>query len=99
MPADFSGSCWRNGSSCASFQDCASTGIQLQNEPTTSNACSMKFASSAPLPRKKKGMGIEELNQVLCQEFHHAQSVLIVSHIRPDGDAVGSLLGLGQSLL
>ena len=43
-------------------------------------------------------MGIDALNSVLRQEFERAQSVLIVSHIRPDGDAVGSLLGLGQSL-
>lgn len=43
-------------------------------------------------------MGIEALNPVLCEEFRRAQSVLIISHIRPDGDAVGSLLGLGQAL-
>jgi phosphoesterase RecJ-like protein len=30
--------------------------------------------------------------------FASAQTVLIVSHIRPDGDAVGSLLGLGLAL-
>lgn len=30
--------------------------------------------------------------------FSEANRVLIVSHIRPDGDAVGSLLGLGLSL-
>lgn len=44
-------------------------------------------------------MGNEALNSVLRQEFHRAQSILIVSHIRPDGDAIGSLLGLGQSLI
>ena len=27
-----------------------------------------------------------------------AQSILIVTHIRPDGDAIGSLLGLGNAL-
>lgn len=32
-------------------------------------------------------------------ELDAAQSILIVSHVRPDGDAVGSLLGLGLSLL
>jgi phosphoesterase RecJ-like protein len=32
------------------------------------------------------------------QELHSAQRVLVISHIRPDGDAVGSLLGLGLSL-
>lgn len=34
----------------------------------------------------------------ITREFHLAQSVLITSHIRPDGDAVGSLLALGLSL-
>ncbi len=32
------------------------------------------------------------------QLFQAAQRVLVVSHIRPDGDAIGSLLGLGASL-
>jgi phosphoesterase RecJ-like protein len=32
------------------------------------------------------------------QELNSAQRVLVISHIRPDGDAVGSLLGLGLSL-
>jgi bifunctional oligoribonuclease and PAP phosphatase NrnA len=40
----------------------------------------------------------EALNTLLLEEFQTAQSVLVVSHIRPDGDAVGSLLGLGMSL-
>ncbi|MBG7610107.1 MAG: bifunctional oligoribonuclease/PAP phosphatase NrnA [Anaerolineae bacterium] len=30
--------------------------------------------------------------------IHQAQRVLVTSHIRPDGDAVGSLLGLGLAL-
>lgn len=33
------------------------------------------------------------------QAFADAQRILIVSHIRPDGDAIGSMLGLGQALL
>jgi phosphoesterase RecJ-like protein len=32
------------------------------------------------------------------QELDLARSVLIISHIRPDGDAIGSLIGLGLSL-
>jgi bifunctional oligoribonuclease and PAP phosphatase NrnA len=32
------------------------------------------------------------------EQIRRARSVLIVSHIRPDGDAVGSLLGLGLAL-
>lgn len=34
----------------------------------------------------------------LRQSFHLAQRVLVVSHIRPDGDALGSMLGLGLAL-
>jgi len=40
----------------------------------------------------------DALNILLRDEFQRAGSILIVSHIRPDGDAVGSLLGLGLSL-
>jgi bifunctional oligoribonuclease and PAP phosphatase NrnA len=40
----------------------------------------------------------DALNDQLREEFRRAGSILIVSHIRPDGDAVGSLLGLGLSL-
>ncbi|MEJ2599639.1 MAG: bifunctional oligoribonuclease/PAP phosphatase NrnA [Anaerolineales bacterium] len=32
------------------------------------------------------------------QKFKAAEKILVVSHIRPDGDAVGSALGLGLSL-
>jgi bifunctional oligoribonuclease and PAP phosphatase NrnA len=32
------------------------------------------------------------------ENLRQAQQVLIVSHVRPDGDAIGSLLGLGLSL-
>lgn len=32
------------------------------------------------------------------QEIENAQHILVVSHIRPDGDAVGSLLGMGLAL-
>jgi bifunctional oligoribonuclease and PAP phosphatase NrnA len=41
----------------------------------------------------------ESQTPLFLEEFRHAQNVLVVSHIRPDGDAVGSLLGLGQSLM
>lgn len=40
----------------------------------------------------------EALNGLIREEFQRAHSVLIISHIRPDGDAVGSLLGLGLAL-
>lgn len=32
------------------------------------------------------------------QKFAAAQNILIVSHVRPDGDAIGALLGLGLAL-
>ncbi|NPA26785.1 MAG: bifunctional oligoribonuclease/PAP phosphatase NrnA [Chloroflexi bacterium] len=37
-------------------------------------------------------------NEQVRQLLHRAQSVVIASHISPDGDAVGSLLGLGWAL-
>jgi len=40
----------------------------------------------------------ETLLKGAFQEIRSAQRVLVVSHIRPDGDAVGSLIGLGLSL-
>jgi phosphoesterase RecJ-like protein len=41
---------------------------------------------------------LEELNGPIRQLFQAASRIEIVSHIRPDGDAIGSLLGLGLSL-
>lgn len=40
----------------------------------------------------------EALLQAANQQMRTAQRSLILSHIRPDGDAIGSLLGLGLSL-
>jgi len=40
----------------------------------------------------------ERLIQSAFRELRSAKHVLVVSHIRPDGDAVGSLIGLGLSL-
>jgi phosphoesterase RecJ-like protein len=39
-----------------------------------------------------------ELNEAIQSRLAAAQSVLIASHVRPDGDAIGSLLGLGLAL-
>lgn len=36
--------------------------------------------------------------QIANKQLQSARRILVVSHIRPDGDAVGSLLGLGLSL-
>ncbi len=39
-----------------------------------------------------------ELSDAIKSRLAGAHSVLVVSHVRPDGDAVGSLLGLGLAL-
>jgi phosphoesterase RecJ-like protein len=39
-----------------------------------------------------------ELNEAIKSRLAAAHSVLIASHVRPDGDAIGSLLGLGLAL-
>ena len=43
-------------------------------------------------------MMLEEVLLKVGERLKRAQRVLIVSHIRPDGDAVGSVLGLGLAL-
>jgi phosphoesterase RecJ-like protein len=40
----------------------------------------------------------EALDREISAALRGAQNILVVSHIRPDGDAVGSLLGLGLAL-
>ncbi len=40
----------------------------------------------------------EDLYQEIRQGINQASRILICSHIRPDGDAVGSMLGLGLAL-
>jgi phosphoesterase RecJ-like protein len=46
---------------------------------------------------EKKPMN-EALVQEIGQLFQAAKRILVIAHIRPDGDAVGSLLGLGHTL-
>src|SRR5512146_8330 len=41
---------------------------------------------------------IEQINAAIRQRFSAARQILLVAHIRPDGDAVGALLGLGLAL-
>lgn len=36
--------------------------------------------------------------QDICPQLRNAHRILVLSHLRPDGDAVGSLLGLGLAL-
>lgn len=42
---------------------------------------------------------ISEQDDTIRQLLHDASRILLTSHIRPDGDAVGSVLGLGLSLM
>jgi len=39
-----------------------------------------------------------EINQAIREALSNAKSVLIVSHVRPDGDAIGATIGLGLAL-
>lgn len=39
-----------------------------------------------------------ELNEQIKKRVSNATSILVVSHVRPDGDAIGSLLALGLAL-
>jgi bifunctional oligoribonuclease and PAP phosphatase NrnA len=41
---------------------------------------------------------VDTLQQTIRETLHTAQNILLLSHIRPDGDAIGSILGLGLSL-
>lgn len=41
----------------------------------------------------------ERVTDAIRQLLHNASNIVITSHIRPDGDAAGSLLGLGLSLM
>jgi bifunctional oligoribonuclease and PAP phosphatase NrnA len=38
------------------------------------------------------------ISDQIKERLHTAKNILIVSHVRPDGDAIGSLLGLGLAL-
>ena len=53
-------------------------------------------------PKLTRVMRMEADNQLLStlrEEIAAADRILLVSHIRPDGDAIGSLVGLGTSLM
>jgi len=40
----------------------------------------------------------EDINAAISDRLRAAQNILVSSHVRPDGDAIGSLLGLGLAL-
>lgn len=39
-----------------------------------------------------------DIDTAIKAKLDSAQNILIVSHVRPDGDAIGSMLGLGLAL-
>ena len=41
---------------------------------------------------------MENIHALIRERIASAQTVMVTSHLRPDGDAVGSLLGLGLAL-
>jgi len=41
---------------------------------------------------------MNEIVRMIGERFNQAESIWIASHIRPDGDAIGALLGLGLAL-
>src|SRR5215510_3938647 len=41
----------------------------------------------------------EDISLAIRERLNQAQAIVITSHIRPDGDAIGSLLGFGLGLL
>src|SRR5512134_1420816 len=40
----------------------------------------------------------EEITEAIKARLDTSQNVIVASHVRPDGDAIGSLLGLGLAL-
>lgn len=42
---------------------------------------------------------LNKLDEEIKNLFQSAKSIALISHIRPDGDAIGSLIGLGTGLL
>src|SRR5512136_465251 len=40
----------------------------------------------------------DDMHEQIRQLINRAGKIMVVSHIRPDGDAIGSLLGLGIAL-
>ncbi|HUG33259.1 MAG TPA: DHH family phosphoesterase, partial [Anaerolineales bacterium] len=41
----------------------------------------------------------EDISKAIKERLKQAKSVVIASHVRPDGDAIGSMLGLGLALI
>src|SRR3972149_11895698 len=88
------GSCapsWPSAASCASFPACASNGTRPPNLPSVSKASSPHYTK---LTLKERNVDKELLKQARLR-LDGAQRILVSSHVRPDGDAVCSVLALG----
>src|SRR5450759_3660768 len=72
---------------CAHSRVCVSTGTLHPKTRTTSNAFWLICGRMNDLQKKIKG------------RIHAAHRVLVTSHVRPDGDAIGSSLALSLALL
>src|SRR5690606_15463332 len=110
-PRDSSAGNLLSASSCAPSRSCASSGIRHSNGQKKWNAClpssklnagpgvnllarSMRKTPERAPPRTMSDLNIEKLREKILA----AQRILVLSHIRPDGDAIGSILGLGLAL-
>jgi phosphoesterase RecJ-like protein len=60
-------------------------------------AISLSISDEEPLTEPAPPISAAEWSRA-CDLITEAQRILVVSHKKPDGDAIGSILGLGQSL-
>src|SRR5512141_2797619 len=78
---------WPPRSSCASSPSCDSIGTPPPSTPTTSSIYWQNYGRMSDLQAKIKA------------RLEEAGHILVTSHIRPDGDAIGSSLGLALGLI
>ena len=64
--------------------------LHEEESPDTGSRSSQRYLETMTM--------VDGLFQQVGQQLLQADNILVVSHIRPDGDAVGSLLGLGLVL-
>src|SRR5574339_450073 len=75
---------------------------------TESKRLLQNYAKSNKLPylwrnkqvnKRKFRLMTEEVLGAIKKCLDESKNVVVVSHVRPDGDAIGSLLGLGLALI
>src|SRR5450759_2575977 len=87
MPVDFCATNYPLASNCVSFRACGSIGTLRLKTQTTSNDYWQIYARMNHLQKKIKS------------RIQAAHRVLVTSHVRPDGDAIGSSLALSLALI